>query len=612
MKTILIGFDAYDPNIFEKLQANGKTPHLSKFVESGGYARFQVTNPPQSEVSWTSIATGMNPGGHGIFDFVHRIPSNYGRQVSLLPTKSGFLGREFVSPYQAKTLFDVAAEDGYPAVSLWLPATFPARLASPVQTIPGLGTPDILGRLGVGTFFSMERQDDSSGLKTQVQTLLQVNKNQYKGSLDGPTRRTLTGFKEAEIEFHLEIVDAEAAKFHIGKKAHHLRVGEWSPILELTYKLGLGVFIKAVTRVIIKQLLPDPQIYFVPLQLHPLRSPWPYGTPKKLVKNIWENVGPYLTLGWPQDTTALEEGFITARQFLFLCDQIRQHREQTLLHMIDSYQEGVLACVFDSIDRIQHMFFRDRPDIIESWYIELDAMLGRIQTRMKLNKNTDGVHLIIASDHGFGPFSYKVNLNRWLINHGYLKVKNGDKSSGFADVDWGESKVYAVGLNSLYLNLQNREGQGLVNPERKERVLNSLVKDLSQWVGPDGKSVVQRILSQEEAFQGPYTQYGPDLVIGYRPGYRASSETGLGQWGKEELEVNQDHWGADHCFDADSVPGVLFSSRGLNNFPNPSYKDIPSLAVQKSIAPQERVSPQDLGDEDQDAIEERLKGLGYL
>jgi predicted AlkP superfamily phosphohydrolase/phosphomutase len=612
MKTILIGFDAYDPVIFEKLHSEGKTPHLSAFVESGGYARFKVSNPPQSEVSWTSIATGMNPGQHGIFDFVHRNPSNYGRQVSLLPTKSGLLGREFMPPSQAKTLFDVAADDGYPAVSLWWPATFPARLASPVQSIPGLGTPDILGRLGVGTFFYMQDWDDTSTVKTQVRQLVQVNKSRFKGRLEGPAKRTLTGIKEAEMEFQLEIVDQQAAKLQIEKKVHHLNVGEWSPILELTYKIGFGVSIKAVTRVIVKQLSPEPQLYFVPQQIHPLKSPWPYGTPKKLVKNIWENVGPYLTLGWPQDTTALEEGFISDDQFLYLCDQIRQHREKTLLRLIDTYQEGVLACVFDSIDRIQHMFLRDRPDVIESWYLALDALLGRVLERLNAKKDADDIHLMVVSDHGFGEFSYKVNLNRWLIDHGYLKTNGEDNSSGFSQVDWNQSKAYAVGLNSIYLNIQDREGQGIVTSENKHRVLQDLQDDLSDWIGPDGRTVVQSAPVQGEAFQGPFTPYGPDLLVGYRPGYRASSETGLGQWGDQAIEPNRDHWGADHCFDADAVPGVLFSNQGLKDLPNPYYADIPMLAINKTIAPDDRVVPPTVSDEDQEAIEERLKGLGYL
>ncbi|MCK4899959.1 MAG: alkaline phosphatase family protein, partial [Anaerolineales bacterium] len=86
MKTIILGFDAFDPRFFENLAQNGRLPNLSRFLSIDGYRRFEVSNPPQSEVSWTSIATGLNPGGHGIFDFVHRDPKSYTPFISMLPT----------------------------------------------------------------------------------------------------------------------------------------------------------------------------------------------------------------------------------------------------------------------------------------------------------------------------------------------------------------------------------------------------------------------------------------------------------------------------------------------------------------------------------------------
>ena len=128
MKSILLGFDAFDPVLFEHLHNQGKMPHLSKFLVKSGYSKFRVSNPPQSEVSWTSIATGLNPGGHGLFDFVHRDPKSYNLFVSLLPTRSSVLGTIFSPPHQAETIFSAAVKDGFPAMSLWWPATFPAQL----------------------------------------------------------------------------------------------------------------------------------------------------------------------------------------------------------------------------------------------------------------------------------------------------------------------------------------------------------------------------------------------------------------------------------------------------------------------------------------------------
>jgi predicted AlkP superfamily phosphohydrolase/phosphomutase len=611
MKTIIIGLDAFDPTIFEKLHSEGKTPHLSHFVKSGGYSRFSVSNPPQSEVSWTSIATGLNPGGHGIFDFVHRNPSSYAQIVSLLPTKKNIIGRQFVPPHRAHTVFDAAVEDGYPGVSLWWPATFPARLASPVWSIPGLGTPDIFGRLGVGIIYSMDGIAEHD-VKTRTAPLSMVHKGRYIGELEGPTQMTITGVKKAGLNFELRKIDEKSARLTIDKQSIDLSNGNWSPHIELTFKVGFGVSVKAVTRVVMNRITPYPTLYFLPLQIHPLRAPWAYGTPKQLVKDVWNKSGPYLTLGWPQDTTGLEEGFISDNQFLSICDQICDHRERTLLRMLDSYQEGVFACIFDSLDRIQHMFLRDRVDIVESWYVKLDSLLGRIKTKISSRSGGEEIRLIIVSDHGFGEFNYKVNLNKWLINRGYLHSENSSERGKLNSVIWEKSKAYAIGLNSMYLNISGREGKGSVPVEEKEEVIQSIKHDLSRWKGPDGRQVVRNTALGTGVFKGPFTNYGPDIVVGYNTGYRASAMTGLGDWDRDEIIPNRDHWGADHCFDPETVPGVIFSSHGLNAFNNPSYADFPSIAIGKELQPGRKVDMPTYSDEDQEKIEERLKELGYL
>jgi len=527
MKTIIIGFDAFDPTLFERLHEEGKTPNLSKYVERGGYARFAVANPPQSEVSWTSIATGLNPGAHGLFDFVHRNPKTYVSSVSLLPTKSSAVGTQFVPPHHAQTIFEEAVQDGYPATSLWWPATFPARFESPVRTIPGLGTPDILGRLGVGILFTTDPAAEGDKRKTQVERLEETGEGKYQGWLTGPSGKTPTGMKETKLEISLQITDSHNAELSIEKQSITLEPGIWSPFIEVSFKVGFGISVKGITRAILTNTETTPKLYFLPLQIHPLHSAWRYGTPKSFLKDLWKSCGPFLTLGWPQDTSGLEESCITDDQFLELCDQILAGREDVFFHLLDKFKEGILACVFDSLDRIQHMFWKDRQDVIEEWYIKLDALLGRIEERVQAKKLKD-VTLLIVSDHGFKNFNYKVHLNRWLVNQGYLTPTADNETGSLKEVDWSKSKVYAVGLNSIYLNLQGREGQGIVSPDQKGEVVEAIRQALSQWVGPDGNRVIQKVYTQEEAFHGSLAEYGPDLVIGYAPGYRASAETGLG------------------------------------------------------------------------------------
>jgi predicted AlkP superfamily phosphohydrolase/phosphomutase len=614
MKTIIVGFDAFDPEVFEPLFEQGKMPHLGRYVKKDGYRRFNVSNPAQSEVSWTSICTGLNPGAHGLFDFVHRNPANYALYVSLLPTVKGLMGLQFTQPHQSQTLFDYAVEKGYPATALWFPAMFPARLGSPVQHIPGLGTPDIFGRLGVGNLYSNETwwsgQDDE--YKTQLNVLKPDGRtgNTFTGEITGPGKAKKGKVEEVKIPFWVENTGEDSLTLRVGKQSYELNVGAWSPIIELNFKMGFGISIKAVTRALVRYTGDITEIYFLPLQLHPFGSPWPYASPRNYIRKTWKNLGPFLTLGWPQDTTALEEKFITDDQFLTLCDSIMNNRQNVFAHQLDNFEEGVLGIVFDSLDRVQHMFSRDRQDVIEAWYLKLDALFGRIlEQAVPLGDDT---RILVVSDHGFSSFDHKVHLNRFLIDQGFLHTKEPGESGGLDAADWSQTRAYAVGLNSVYLNLAGREGQGILPVDEIQPVLGELKDRLEAWKDPDGGNVVQQVYLGSEVFEGPLVDEAPDLVVGYRPGYRASSETGLGKWGAQAIEKNQDHWGADHCVDHSSVQGVLFCNHGLADFPNPGYPDFPPLAVGaelKAGPPKDRPK---LSQEDQEAVEERLKGLGYL
>src|SRR5262249_12331144 len=64
-----------------------------------------------------------------------------------------------------------------------------------------------------------------------------------------------------------------------------------------------------------------------------------------------------------------------------------------------------------------------------------------------------------------------------------------------------------------------------------------------------------------------YSGNGPDLVVGYHPGYRASWETAVGRTDGEALSDNTRRWSGDHCVDPAAVPGVLFCNRRLTDAP---------------------------------------------
>ncbi|GAB4498882.1 MAG: hypothetical protein OHK0052_12940 [Anaerolineales bacterium] len=605
MKTLLLGIDAFDPSLFERLLEQGAMPNLSKYTQNNRYRRFEVSNPPQSEVSWTSIATGLNPAAHGLYDFVHRDTATYALHVSLLPTQKQFGAVQFVRPYNTPTIFDDAAAQGYPATSLWWAATFPARPESPVRTLPGLGTPDIQGKLGVGSLYTTAESPAKQG-KTPVYRLQPQTGGDFGSNFYGPLQKDQTPMQRP---FRLRLLNPQSVQLTFGKTQIQLTPGTWSPILHIVFDAGFLVKVHAITRVIITHVEPL-SLYALPLQIHPLHALWRYGTPGNFVKQTWQQAGPYLTIGWPQDTTGLEDGCISDEQFLALCTDIVNARTKLLQTQLAQFREGLLGNIFDSLDRIQHMLLRDRPDLVENWYKKFDHIIGLTEAWFAASPGKKG-KLLIVSDHGFARFDTKVHLNRFLAQQGWLHARSA-RADTLTEVDWTNTRAYAIGLNSLYLNLQGREGKGTVTLAEKDAFIEEIRAALLNWHDERGGRVVARVQKAEHAFEGALLPAAPDLVVGYAPGFRASQQTGLGGWEQNPLEPNRDHWGADHCIDPAEVPGVLFANFPLDDFPAPSYRDIPTLAINTRADINRSAPPPKVDPQDEKAVKERLRSLGYL
>src|SRR5690348_15381141 len=73
-KVLVLGIDGLDPQLLHKYIEDGRMPNFQRLEREGSYHMLGTSIPPQSPVAWSSVITGMNPGGTGIFDFIHRDP----------------------------------------------------------------------------------------------------------------------------------------------------------------------------------------------------------------------------------------------------------------------------------------------------------------------------------------------------------------------------------------------------------------------------------------------------------------------------------------------------------------------------------------------------------
>src|SRR5258708_21654406 len=82
-RVIVIGLDGLESRIVEPLLASGALPNLQRLRALGGFSKVATTSPAQTPVAWSTFATGTNPGGHGIFDFLRRDPQTYRPDIGL-------------------------------------------------------------------------------------------------------------------------------------------------------------------------------------------------------------------------------------------------------------------------------------------------------------------------------------------------------------------------------------------------------------------------------------------------------------------------------------------------------------------------------------------------
>jgi predicted AlkP superfamily phosphohydrolase/phosphomutase len=200
----------------------------------------------------------------------------------------------------------------------------------------------------------------------------------------------------------------------------------------------------------------------------------------------------------------------------------------------------------------------------------MDGLVGRVLAEMGPK-----TALFIMSDHGFKPFRRGVNLNTWLQQNGYLFLTEGSEGGEwFKGVDWSRTKAYALGLGGLYINQKGREAQGIISAAEAKSLRREIQDKLRGLRDPESNAVsINRAYDKDEIYSGPYKDNGPDLIIGYNVGYRASWEAVTGKVTERVFEDNPKCWSGDHCVDPAIVPGVLFSNLKLAK-PSPSIMDV--------------------------------------
>jgi predicted AlkP superfamily phosphohydrolase/phosphomutase len=553
-----------DPGFVEQHWA--ALPNLSRLRMQGGFQRLKTTTPPQSPVAWSTFATGRDPAAHGIFDFVHRDPSTLQPFSSMSQTEESKFALS-IGPYsipltpahvrllrKGKTFWEILAAQDIPVTVIRMPVNYPPIEAG--EALAGMGTPDLRGTLGTFTFYTDDPAEISRSVSGGRIVKVPAFNNRVTLKVEGPPNSLL---KEHPFTFVDVVADidpvAPVARLTAGSAQAVVRQGEWSGWLPVEFPLLRGIAgARGMFRVYAKQLHPTFELYISPVNLDPRAPSLPISAPSDYSREIASETGPFYTLGISEDTSALRQGVFDLPEFLTQSRLVFQDELDLLHYSLRHFHGGLLFFYFSAIDQNSHMLWGKHDDELLPIYQRIDAAIGEVMNTVK------DADLIVMSDHGFARFDRAVNLNTWLWKQGYLALKGppGGDDELFANVDWSKTQLYALGLNGLYLNLAGREKYGIVKrgPESQAILANVTAQLRSLRDSVDGRQVVGTVHAMP-------VDGGPDMIVGYAPGYRASWQTALGGVPENVLDDNTDAWIADHCINADDVPGVLFSNRKL-------------------------------------------------
>ena len=188
-------------------------------------------------------------------------------------------------------------------------------------------------------------------------------------------------------------------------------------------------------------------------------------------------------------------------------------------HLLAKEEWDLFFMVVIGGDRLHHMFWKHidpahknfvpdskYKDVILDFYRYLDAHLAKMLARIG-----DDASVLIVSDHGMDRMDNRFNLNDWLIEEGYLTIKEnswdaystGPKKLSHDDVDWEKTVAIASGgyQGRIYLFTQRS----------KAALVTALIKKLSAICGPNGEKLKNKVFDTTKLY-AQKDPNAPDII----------------------------------------------------------------------------------------------------
>lgn len=482
-RTIILGFDGLDPRLCRKWMDADELPHLSTLAASGTFRELNTTYPCQSPVAWRTFATGVNPGNHGVFDFLKKVPGTYlpdfstvargtmaifaedwkrlalggvfgvgaalaafgaarkskvSRRAFLagavgVPVAAGvtsslysWLPKEVPMPVNrtgGTPFWAHLGESGVRCKVLRIPVEFPAREYPNCKVLSGLGVPDVRATNGTYTVYAegAKSEDENTEMGGRIAPI-RFEHGVASAQILGPPNALEPSEGALSSPFTIRKVGS-GIEIKLHGRTHVLKVGEWAEWTDIPFSASPFMSLRGKGRFRLLSLHPL-KLYLTPVNFDPSDLPpnIRLSSPGDYADSLARENGFYKTLGWPTDTWSLNEGHTPDEAYLADYHETMTMEKKVTLAELEKNDWDCFTAIFTPTDQIQHVFRAgtERGDkALLEAYKEADAFVGEVMKRFD-NKRTT---LIVLSDHGFHGFDRAVNINTWLWRNGYLKFK---------------------------------------------------------------------------------------------------------------------------------------------------------------------------------------------
>jgi predicted AlkP superfamily phosphohydrolase/phosphomutase len=392
--TILIGLDGATFTTLDALMADGQMPNLRALIADGVQAGLMSTPHPLTPPAWTTLMTGRNPGGHGIYDFLK----------GKVDADRAFFTLNDFRGIACETIWTLISRSGGRIISLNYP------MMAPPPAVEGSIIPGIL------SWRHLRRNVHPPELYETIKEMPGFSAKEL--SWDFEMETAVQNMEEAELEPWLQ--------FHITRERH------------------------------------------------------------------WSNIA---------------------------------------LKLMNEGTWDLAAVMFDGVDKLQHACWRfldprfvpDQPTPLETrlrdlcleYFRNLDGFIGEI-----VRAGGPRARVFLASDHGFGPSTRILRINKWLEEQGYLHWADSSSApainSHFVHLDWSRTTVYtqSAASNGVHIRVRRGPDDHGVAPEEYESFRERLIEGLFSIRDPEtGAPVLKDILRREDVFPGPMMSEAPDLTL---------------------------------------------------------------------------------------------------